>query len=48
VPSGHDESDPLFLAQKNKRQFFWKATIQGLEDLEKFDDLMVEIASNLK
>lgn len=48
VPSGHDESDPLFLAQKNKKQFFWKATIQGFEDLEKFDDLMVEIASNLK
>lgn len=33
-------SDPLFAAQKNKNQRFWKAAIQDVSELSKFDDIV--------
>ena len=38
IPAGIDENDPLFSAQKNKRQRHWKAIITDLSALSAFDE----------
>lgn len=42
-----NKDDLRFIAQKNKNQRFWKATIADLSDLAVFDDLVIEIVRNI-
>ena len=42
APSGHPEDDPLFAAQKNKRQRHWKAELRSLDELSDFDAIVLE------
>lgn len=43
VPSGHPEDDPLFAAQKNKKQRHWKAELRSLDELSAFDAIVLEV-----
>lgn len=47
--SGVDISpdDPLFAAQKNKNQRFWKAAIKYLSDLSQFDEIVFSAFKNV-
>lgn len=40
IAKNHREN-PLFAAQKNKAQLHWKAEIESITDLDKFEDLIV-------
>lgn len=40
--------NPLFEAQKNKNQLYWKSKINTIEDLDKYIDIIKEHINNIK
>lgn len=43
-----EDEDPLFIAHENKRQRHWKAKLDDISDVERFDALVVKACQQIK